>query len=65
MYQQAPEKPLRMHGTPYQIQKARELVSGILTQQEVRMYYVGAEYVDTISQLYSLYSRYHIIETHK
>ena len=36
MYANAPEKPLRMHGTPFQIQKARELVSGIIQQQQVR-----------------------------
>ena len=35
MYANAPEKPLRMHGTPFQIQKARELVSGIIQQQQV------------------------------
>ena len=35
MYANAPEKPLRMHGTAFQIQKARELVSGIIQQQEV------------------------------
>ncbi|XP_063686663.1 far upstream element-binding protein 2-like isoform X6 [Bolinopsis microptera] len=34
MYANAPEKPLRMHGTPFQIQKARELVSGIIQQQQ-------------------------------
>jgi len=34
MYANAPEKPLRIHGLPQQIQKARELVSGIIQQQE-------------------------------
>ena len=34
MYAAAPEKPLRIHGLPQQIQKARELVSGIIQQQE-------------------------------
>ena len=32
MYQNAPEKPLRMSGDTAAIQKARELVSGLLQQ---------------------------------
>jgi len=34
IYATAPEKPLRMHGLPHQIEKARQLVSGIIQQQE-------------------------------
>jgi len=34
IYANAAEKPLRMHGSSFQIQKARELVSGIIQQQE-------------------------------
>ena len=39
MYANAPEKPLRMHGLPYQIEKARQLVSGIIQQQEVSSHF--------------------------
>ena len=56
-YVNAPEKPLRMHGTRFAINKARELVSGLM-QQEVNFLNISCFLLSLLSRarILSLFS---------